>query len=187
MDNNKEIIKENQRIAVSKRMLQEALLRLLEKKSIQRIGVSELCREASVNRSTFYRFYSIPIEVMKEIIQKCINEINSQMIFSDDARQDNIVTIFNYVTDNRDIMIPILRNVDQRIVKMIERKLYKVFIKEYGLYESEEKSELICAFLASGSLAAVSKWLESDNTISAKDISDLTELIMMPPHRIRES
>ena len=46
-------MKENQRIAVTKRMLQEGLLRLLRTQPIDKIKVTELCEESGINRATF--------------------------------------------------------------------------------------------------------------------------------------
>ena len=46
--------KENQRITLTKKLLQEGLLRLLEVKTLDNISVTELCRESGINRATFY-------------------------------------------------------------------------------------------------------------------------------------
>ena len=45
--------KENQRITLTKRLLKESLVRLMEAKSLQKISVSELCKDAGINRATF--------------------------------------------------------------------------------------------------------------------------------------
>ena len=52
--------KEYQRVAISKRMLKEALLDLLKDKPIDAVTVSELCQMAQINRTTFYRHYETP-------------------------------------------------------------------------------------------------------------------------------
>ena len=44
----------------------EALLTLLERKSFEYVTVSELCKEAGVNRSTFYLHYENTCDVLKE-------------------------------------------------------------------------------------------------------------------------
>lgn len=50
-------MKDDQRVTLTKRLLQEGLLRLLETKEIDKINVTELCRESGINRATFYRHY----------------------------------------------------------------------------------------------------------------------------------
>lgn len=59
--------KENQRIALTKRLLKENLLQLMSGKSIQKITVRELCEAAEINRSTFYNHYGCPADVLLEI------------------------------------------------------------------------------------------------------------------------
>lgn len=58
---------ENQRVALTKRLLKESILRLLREKELDKITVSELCRDAGINRATFYRHYSIPRDVLIEL------------------------------------------------------------------------------------------------------------------------
>lgn len=65
--------KENQRIILTKRMLKEALLKLMETKSIQKISVSELCKEAGINRVTFYNHYSAPSDILTEMGDELIS------------------------------------------------------------------------------------------------------------------
>ncbi len=57
----------NQRVAVTKRMVKEGLIRLLEKKSLEKINITELCQEAGINRTTFYRYYELPRDVLTEM------------------------------------------------------------------------------------------------------------------------
>ena len=68
-------MKENQRVAVTKRMLKEGLLRLLAEKPLDKIHVNELCREAGINRTTFYRHYQMPQDVLTELEQELVGEI----------------------------------------------------------------------------------------------------------------
>ncbi|MGN0307804.1 MAG: TetR/AcrR family transcriptional regulator, partial [Lachnospiraceae bacterium] len=67
--------KENQRITLTKRLLRESLLQLMEKKQIQHITVVELCEAAGINRSTFYHHYGCPAELLKEIEISVIDEL----------------------------------------------------------------------------------------------------------------
>lgn len=59
--------KENQRIVLTKRLLREALLDMLNERPLADISVSELCRVAGINRSTFYAHYGNPADLFDEI------------------------------------------------------------------------------------------------------------------------
>lgn len=60
-------MKDSQRVQITKGLLKEALLDLLQGKTIDQITVSELCRKAGVNRNTFYSHYVSPEELFSEI------------------------------------------------------------------------------------------------------------------------
>lgn len=52
----------------------KALLSLLEKKPFEYVTVSEICREAGVNRSTFYLHYESTRELLNETTQYVLND-----------------------------------------------------------------------------------------------------------------
>ena len=66
----------NRRVLLTKMLLKEALLKLLQSKSIETINVSELCREADVNRATFYRHYNTPNDVLLDIGKELSDGMN---------------------------------------------------------------------------------------------------------------
>ena len=92
--------KENQRITLTKRLLQEALLLMLRDKTINRISVRDLCEKAGINRTTFYNHYSCPADVLNDISQSVMNGIGRML---DEAKSTNLqsvaekmVSIFRY-------------------------------------------------------------------------------------------
>ena len=68
---------ENQRITLTKRMLQEGLLRLLETKDLDKISVTELCRESGINRATFYNHYGSPQELLADLELQLTEEMDA--------------------------------------------------------------------------------------------------------------
>ena len=70
---------ENQRIRVTKRMLKEALIRLLKQKSIEKIKVQELCTEAQINRTTFYKYYGSQYDLMDTYSPNLLQSLKSTL------------------------------------------------------------------------------------------------------------
>ena len=62
-----DILKDNQRTIITKRMLKEGLLRLLKTKPLDKINIVELCNESGINRTTFYRHYELPKYIINEM------------------------------------------------------------------------------------------------------------------------
>lgn len=50
-------IKNNRRAQYTRKIIKETVLSLLQKESIDSITVTEVCKAADVNRTTFYRYY----------------------------------------------------------------------------------------------------------------------------------
>lgn len=46
---------EDRRTRLTKRLIAESLIELIKTKPVDQISVSELCRQADINRATFYR------------------------------------------------------------------------------------------------------------------------------------
>lgn len=68
--------KVNQRVALTKRLIQEALLRLLKKTPLAKVSVCALCEEAQINRTTFYRHYETPDDVLSEIAADAVQQFS---------------------------------------------------------------------------------------------------------------
>lgn len=58
----------DKRILKTKTLLYEALVPLLSERSIHEITVTALCKAAGVNRTTFYKYYRFPEEVLEEYV-----------------------------------------------------------------------------------------------------------------------
>ena len=56
------------------RLMNEALLSLLEKKDIEFITVTEITKKAGVNRSTFYLHYDNVSELLEETVENISRE-----------------------------------------------------------------------------------------------------------------
>lgn len=55
--------KEDRRVRYTKQAIRKGFLRLIAQKPIEKISVTEICREADINRGTFYAHYTDPYEL----------------------------------------------------------------------------------------------------------------------------
>lgn len=58
---------ENRRVKMTKRLLKDAILMLLETRSLDKVTVTDICAAADVNRSTFYAHYEDVYQLLREI------------------------------------------------------------------------------------------------------------------------
>lgn len=166
-------MKSNQRIAVTKRMLQEGLLRLLEEKDIDHINVSELCDESGINRATFYRHYQMPKDVLTELLRNMVDDmqlLNVPDPHKKDAMKD-LVHLCNYCHDHsKHLKILFDCHLEEGFTEMLKEFLHEhadEFKQARQAYHVDEE-ELILAshFYAGGIYYIIRRWITeySDKT-----------------------
>ena len=68
-----EIVKtEKIRDTRSQEAIRKAVLSLARHKPVEKISITEICREASVHRSTFYKYYGCQSDVVKDMLNRLI-------------------------------------------------------------------------------------------------------------------
>ncbi len=76
MDNTK---KQDMRIVKTCRDLRAALMHLMEKNNFDKINVNEICREALVNRMTFYKHYDDKYDLLNDVLLEIKGNIVRRM------------------------------------------------------------------------------------------------------------
>lgn len=96
---------ENQRIKLTKRLIREALVELLVSRKIRQISVRELCERAGINRSTFYKHYGAPENVLQEILTDQIQNVIDIAYDHGEPRtmRDYLERVCEYMWENRQL------------------------------------------------------------------------------------
>lgn len=71
--------KDNQRVKITKKIIKNTLVDMLEDMDINKITVSSLCKRAEINRSTFYNYYDDIYDLLKKIEDEIFNEIKEDV------------------------------------------------------------------------------------------------------------
>ena len=66
---------DNRRVRMTKKLIKDAYLELLEKHPSERISVTDICKTADVNRSTFYMYYEDTIRLRQDIENDVLAQI----------------------------------------------------------------------------------------------------------------
>ncbi len=86
--------------------LEEALLELMKTKNIEHITVTELTKLAGVSRSSFYRRYDEPADILRSIADRYINQL-AEGIHKREYREtprEWFYDVFKLAYDNADIL-----------------------------------------------------------------------------------
>ncbi|MBP2242148.1 AcrR family transcriptional regulator [Cytobacillus eiseniae] len=102
-------MKKDLRIIKTKESLRHSLLALLKRKPLDTITIAELCREANINRGTFYLHYREVHEVFKEYLEVIVEDLKQsyeEPYYKTNYRIQNIdadmIKIFHHVKKYKD-------------------------------------------------------------------------------------
>ncbi len=171
--------RENQRIVITKRMLKESMLKILKEKELDTINVTELCREAGVNRATFYRHYEIPRDVLMEIQRDLYRELRQQvkMPKSTDEIRPVIEKLCYYLDDHLELLRILIRSNSDTDFANFMNDIYLELAKEYSHMDvlkklSKEDIQLLTLYSAGGSYFVLRSWIMGSIKKSPKEMAD---------------
>ena len=96
-------IKDNRRVVMTKKIIKDTFIEMLEKKNIQKIYVRELCEKADINRSTFYKYYESQYDLLAEMENDLLMEIEEKCMDKDDVKGLNNILCF--LNDNKKLYL----------------------------------------------------------------------------------
>ena len=172
--------KENQRITLTRRLLQEGLLRLLRTEKLEDISVTALCKEAGINRATFYNHYTSPHDLLNNVEDKLAE--NLRVIVGDPKTATDALTrteaVCNFLYENAHTVLALHNcHADQRLLSALY-EMNKTFqsyrIKErYVQSVSPVAIHLIAFFFHSGCYSIMLEWLQNDIPATPKQMAEL--------------
>jgi AcrR family transcriptional regulator len=168
----------DKRIIRTKSNISFALLKLIEKKSANKITVSELAKEANIERKTFYLHYSCIEDVYQELGKTIANDIECEadkIIASKDNMITNIFSHFNYVinkniyffraiskNDSYSFLLHSFENTLSKCMKRIAKEIYHI---------SSPNIELYTDFYSAGIIKLYQSWLKGDTSLTQEEIT----------------
>lgn len=173
-------MKENQRVAVTKRMLKEGLLRLLEEKPLEKVHVNELCRESGINRATFYRHYETPHDVLEELELDIVGEflvnISKQQPKTMPEAQKTLEALCAHIYEHADIFKVLFRcnrDEDMRVKLTVFYKQLWELRKDEQQFASidQETVMMIITMLGGGCYCLLRYWIMYDIPKTPKEIA----------------
>lgn len=176
----------DRRTRKTKHALKQIFISLLKCKKIEKISVTELCRLADINRSTFYLHYCDIYALLEDIEKDCFEEfdllvehISRQSISPDQVTR----MILRYIYDQKELLyLFLLKNNKYDFWQKIDQKVIYLFkiktLQNYQLPEHMDKNEFddMILFYTSGFYAIYRKWLSHN---CAEDIDTIARRTTM--------
>lgn len=168
---------ENRRVRMTKRMIKDALLELMQGQDLINISVTAICETADVNRSTFYNYYKDRTDVLWDIEQDFLDRIPAPPAILDPRNQKSLLAAtanyFDYIKDNKKtVQILFSESVGNDFTTRLVNHLCKGYIPV-----EESDDELTARFkqlyIANGTVGMLCEWINADFPVSSEKISEM--------------
>jgi len=157
----------------SQQKIEKIFIELLQKKEIQDISVSDICKLAKLNRSTFYAnyidIYDLADKLKKDLSQEVINIYSSER--EEKNHSYNFLKLFRHIKDNQLFYNTFFKlNYDNNYKQFEDFINYDIFKK---LYNNELELDYHITFFMSGLNSIIKKWLKNKCIESPEQINKI--------------
>lgn len=172
--------RENQRVAMSKRLLKEGLLRMLENQELDKVNVSALCRESGINRATFYRHYTCPRDVLLDLERDIVRELgrNLKRPTSHEDAKRYLEEICTNLYDHKDLLRILIKcKTDEDLAGLLDEFSQRIWdlrdeVVQIRLLD-QDSLRLISTFLYTGAYYLLRQWLTEEIPKTPKEVAQL--------------
>jgi len=166
---------ENQRIRVTKRMLKDALVELIQEKSIKKISVFEICELAKVNRTTFYKYYGSQHDLLADMEREVFEELEHRLEIRNNSAREAIIRLAKYVEDDRKKFKALLNSTsDMNFAdKISSHPLTQMYMDESFKNHPADQIDYIRSFICNGGYAVLRRWVYADVRQPPEEMANL--------------
>jgi AcrR family transcriptional regulator len=176
------------RVRRTRKLLQEALVTLMKRRSFDELSVQDIAEQATVNRATFYDHYTDKFALLEALVGSGFHEFLAERRVSYDPGCPAAVTAIilatcDYLTQahaqgdcNRQTAFEPL--MDAAIIKAIRR------IMLAGMPSDTASAELVAAAASASICAGVKQWFSLPDRPPAEDFAIQFRDLIMPMLRV---
>ena len=171
------------RVLRSRRMLMEALARLLIKKELEDISVQEIADEATLNRATFYLHYPDKNALLQAMTDARFRDLMERraISFTDchGALRAIALGVCDYLAENASCPSQLARiPLEGSIIPVVEG-MFKEGISHHGLAPGADAG-LLATTAAWAVFGAARRWFQTPDRIPAEEMAAKIETMVSP-------
>lgn len=177
------------RTRVTQLMIRKAFTELMREKPIESITISELCKRASINRSTFYNHYLDLYDLRDQIVDNLKGEFYQalkSLLTNNPVDQTPVkitAKIFECIQNNSDMCQVILgRYGDDKFLAEFVQFGREFVMKSYRIYfenAAPKQIDYFYTFVSCGIIGLLRKWLSDGLETPPDEIARMAESMML--------
>ena len=171
----------DRRIRKSKEAIRTALVKLLTHKNLENITITEIAKEADINRKTFYNNYENIFQVIEEIENDIVNSFNdvlSKINLEENLKQplDFFETLTNIIQNDFEFYSDLVQtqkvgeiNLIAKITETLKERVKANLPK--GLFQDKFTMEFSVNYIITGMMEGYKEWLQNPKEISLEKLA----------------
>lgn len=162
-------IPNNKRKKDSKEKIEKVFLTLIQTKDINEITVTDICKNANLNRTTFYSNYIDIYDLADKIKEKLENDIT--LLYKDDDEkysEGNFLKLFQHIKENQIFYKTYFKLGFDKITNISEYNFDKA-----TFYYNGKNIDYHIEFFKAGLNAIIKKWLYDGCKESPEEINEI--------------
>ena len=159
----------NKRKRESQDKIEKTFLQLIQKKNIENISVSDICKITGLNRSTFYSNYIDIYDLVEKVKLRMADEFANNQ-YSKNSKQDSqgYLNLFKEIKENQIFFKTYFK------LESISKSPATIFNKEMAQkYYDNKHIDYHIEFFRAGLNAVIEKWLENNCKESAEEMAEV--------------
>ena len=171
------------RILRSRRMLIEALARLLNRKEFDDISIQEIADEATLNRATFYLHYPDKDALLQAMTEARFRDLTARRGLSfancDGALRAIALGVCDYLAENTGCPSQLAKMPLERSIIPVVEGMFREGATHHGVPPGTDP-ELMAATAAWAIFGAARRWFQTPNRIPAEEMAATIEKLVKP-------
>ena len=181
-------IKSDKRAQVSAQLIGNAMMELLEVKNFDDISVSDIQRQSTVGRATFYRLFDNTVDVLSWLCNQIFDTMANRNASPTENMVESMISFIGTWMEHEVLLQAIIRSGH---IEVIYEMLYRR-MKEAGdllfpdLQLENGKADYLVSIASTAMIGGLSAWLKHGKTESAEQVFENIREVIGVFHQLTE-
>ena len=160
-------IQNNSRFQFTEKCIELALEKLVKRKTIDNISVKDICKEAGINRSSYYAHYQDVNDLIIKTEYKLAHKFTQLALKNISFDENYILNVLNYIKENRHLYLNYFKTnnssgLEKLITDNLKTPMNNFLFEYFGKHYQNNELTLHLKFFTGGLKNLIHYWLETD-------------------------
>ena len=181
-------IKSDKRSQASAQLIGNAMMELLKVKNFDDISVSDIQRQSTVGRATFYRLFDNTVDVLSWLCNQIFDTMTNRNALPTENMVESMISFIGTWMEHEVLLQAIIRSGHIEVIyEMLYRRMKEVGDLLFPDLQLENgKADYLVSIASTAMIGGLSAWLKHGKTESAEQVFENIREVIGVFHRLTE-